>query len=452
MFSRKSLAQIVCSIVLLSVLVLSACTPATTVPTAVPSEGTTGQAGGDVTLVVWGESSTIASLEADPEGTGKGAYLKTLVDMFEKDHPGVKVKLEQHGWDEELRQNLTNAMLAGTIPDVIVGEGFFKNYAQLDALVPIDITDIQDNLVMGVLQGATYNGKVYGLSAFTSIFGFERNCEVITKAGLDCENPPKTWDDLLAQAEAVNKAGNPDYYGYSLQGPAGFSMGAAFRNYVFTLQNGAAMSKADPSGMDYPFFNDPKAVPVYEFLRKLNAQTPPGLTFEADESKLYSQLFAGKSAYQVAGGWHVSWAKESGCVDCRYSDIPLPAGGKPASVVVANVMYGVLKQSKNKDLAVEFVKYMVKDEVQANVFMASGRLPTTKSALTAFRPSADPATQAYIDILLNSSNLYAMPQWPKNTQKVWTSYGDFLTKLYTTDEPVQGLLDEMQKTAEEAMK
>jgi ABC-type glycerol-3-phosphate transport system substrate-binding protein len=115
-------------------------------------------------------------------------------------------------------------------------------------------------------------------------------------------------------------------------------------------------------------------------------------------------------------------------------------------------MYGVLKQSKNKDLAIEFVKYMVKDEVQANVFMATGRLPTTKSALNAFRPSADPATQAYIDILLNSNNLYAMPQWPKNTQKVWTAYGDFLTKLYTTDEPVQGLLDEMQKTAEEAMK
>lgn len=470
MSSRSKLIVKLLALVMIIPMVLSACAPAATPVAEKPAEPTaaateavaaptsaaadaaapTAKAAEPVTLVIWGDGVAIDPVETDPQG--KGAYLIHLKESFEKDHPGVTLKFEKHGWDEELRQNLTNAMLAGTGPDVIVGEGFFKNYAQLDALLPIDISDIKDNLVMGVLQGATYKDQVYGISAYTSVFGFERNCEVIKKAGLDCENPPKTWDELLKQTQEITAKGAGEYYGYSLQGPAGFSLGAAFRNYVYLLENGAAMAKAGSDGMDFPAFNDAKAVPVYEFLRKLNAATPPGLTFEADEGKVYSQLFQGKSAYQMAGGWHVTWAKENKCADCRYSDVPLPEGGKPASVIVANVMYGALKTSKNPELAKEFVKYVAKDDVQALAFQASGRLPTTKSALTALRPNVDSNTQAYIDVLLNSSNLYAMPQWSKNTQKIWTAYGDFLTKLYTTDAPVQGLLDELQKTAEEAVK
>ena len=31
-----------------------------------------------------------------------------------------------------------------------------------------------------------------------------------------------------------------------------------------------------------PFFNDPKALPAYEFLREMMAYTPPGLAFVTD--------------------------------------------------------------------------------------------------------------------------------------------------------------------------
>lgn len=411
-------------------------------PTPAPAE--------PITLVVWAEGQVASSMASDPEGKGRlGLKMK---ELFEAEHPGVTVEIVDMGWDEQLRQNLSNALLAGTAPDVIVGEGFFKNYAQLGALIPVDISDMKDNLVLGTLEGATYQDKVYGLSGFTSVFGFERNCDVITAAGLDCNNPPKTWDELLAQTKQINEAGKGKYYGVTIQGPGMYALGAAFRNYVYTLQAGATMSKPGASGLDVPAFNDPKAVQVYEFLRELNQYTPPGLTFEGDEGKLYSQLFAGVSAYQMAGGWHVNWAKENGCANCQYSEPPLPAGGQPASVIVANVLYGALSTSKHPELAMDFVKLTQRDEVQALVFECTGRLPSTRSALTALRPSVDPATQAFIDVLLNSSNLKAMPQWEKNPQKIWQAYTDFLTKVYTTDTPIPQLLDELQAAAEEAAK
>jgi multiple sugar transport system substrate-binding protein len=407
---------------------------------------------GPIELVIWGEGITQGQLALDPATDPKGVYAHMLVEGFQKENPNITVKFEYHGWDEELRQNLVNAMLAGTGPDIIVGEGFFKNYAALGALLPIETIDMS-NAIPGTYQGAELNGKVYGLASFTSVFGFERNCDVITAAGLDCNAPPTTWDELLAQAEMINKAGAGKYYGHTLQGPAGFAMGAAFRDYVYLLQSGANMAKADPvTGLDYPFFNDPKAVPVYEFLRKLEKQSVPGLAFEPDEGKVYSQLFLGLSAYQMAGGWHVQWAKDTGCTNCQYSAIPLPPGGSPATVVVANVIYGVMKTSKHPEAAMKWIEYTQRDEVQATVFAANGRIPTTKTGLEALRPSADPATQAYIDLLMTGQNIKAMPQWVKNPQKVWQVYNDFLTKLFTTDTPVQALMDEAQIAAEEAVK
>lgn len=410
---------------------------------------------GPVELVIWGEGTTEGQLALDPGTDPKAVYAHMLVEGFMKENPDITVRFENHGWDEELRQNLANALLAGTGPDIIVGEGFFKNMAALDALVPLNdsITDIKDNAIPGTYQGAELNGKIYGLASFTSVFGFERNCAVIEKAGLDCAKPPTTWDELLTQANEITAKGGGAYYGYTLQGPAGFAMGAPFRIYVYLLQSGASMSKPDQAtGLDYPYINDPAAVPTYQFLRELAKATPPGLLFEADEGKLYSQLFQGVSAYQMAGGWHVNWAIESGCTTCEYSAIPLPQGGQPATVVVANVIYGVMKTSKNPEAAIKWIRYTQRDDVQEQVFIANGRLPTTRTALEKVRPTVDPASQAFIDTLLHSSNIKAMPQWVKNPQKVWQAYNDFLTKLFTTTEPVEALMDQAQAAAEEAVK
>jgi ABC-type glycerol-3-phosphate transport system substrate-binding protein len=410
---------------------------------------------GPVELVIWGEGITAGQLDLDPAADPRAEYAHMLVEKFMEENPDIIVKFENHGWDEELRQNLTNAVLAGTGPCVIVGEGFFKNYAALGAMLPLNdaLGDVIENAVPGTYQGAQLNNDIYGLASFTSVFGFERNCDVIEAAGLDCSTPPATWNELLAQAEQITEAGQGAYYGYTLQGPAGFSMGAPFRIYVYLLEAGADMARPDvETGLDFPYFNDPNAVQVYEFLREIAKTTPPGLLFDADEGRVYTQLFQGVSAYQMAGGWHVQWAKDSGCTNCQYSTVPLPEGGQPATVVVANVIYGIMNTCKYPEAAAEWIRFTQRDDVQALVFQANGRIPTTYTALEALRPTVDPATQAYIDTLVTSTNVNAMPQWVKNPQKVWQVYNDFLTRLFTTEEPIQALMDEAQLLAEEAVK
>ncbi len=442
---------------LLSILTVAMLFVACSAPAASPAapSGDTGASTGDsaapagnIELVVWAEGGTVDTMTSDPEGQGQ--YGRYLIEKFEEENPGVTVKLEYHGWDEELRQNLVTALLGGNAPDIVVGENFFQQYAELGSLVPLDdvIADIKDNLIPGTYAAGVYQDQVYGLSSSTGVFGFERNCAVVEAAGLDCNTPPETWDELLAQAQQITEAGNGEYYGYTLQGPVGFSVGGIFRVAVYLAQAGAPMCSEDCT---LPYFNNPDAVPVMEFLREINRFTPPGLTFDPDEGRVYTQLFNGLSAYQIAGSWHINWAKESGCEDCRYSGVPIPNGGQPASIIVANVMYAVLKESDHPDVAAEWIKFLTRDDVQDMVYPLTGRLPSTRSALERLRPDVDDATAAFIDQLLNNPELGILPQWRTDPQKLWQIYNDMLTEILTTEEPVIDIMDRAQALADEVV-
>ncbi len=398
-----------------------------------------------VELVIWAEFFTQSSMITDPEGAGQyGLYLK---EQFEREHPGVTVHIEYHGWDTALQQNLFNALLAGTPPDIVVGENFFQIFADLDALVPLDeaITAEKENLIPGTYKAAELDGHIYGLSAFTGVFGFERNCAVLEAAGLDCNQPPQTWDDLLAEARQITTAGNGAFYGYTLQGPGESStIGGIFRVAVYLAQAGVSLCRNE---CNEPYFNNPEAEPVLTFIRELHRNAPPGLAFNPDEGQVYEQLFRGLTAYQIAGSWHPNWAREVGCEDCRYSPIPVPENGRDATLVVGNVIYAVLQQSKHPDLAVEWVRFLARDDVQDLVYPSLGRLPSTRSALERLRPQVTLAEQAFIDQLLETPNLEILPQWPKEPQALWEIYNDLLADVLATERPILEIMDEAQARA-----
>jgi ABC-type glycerol-3-phosphate transport system substrate-binding protein len=377
-------------------------------------------------------------------------YRKIVRDKYAALYPNVTLKFEDRGWDEELRQNLVTALLAGTGPDVIVGENFFQQYGDMGALLAVDevIQDIKANLIPGTYEAAVTKAKTYGINQFTGLFGFERNPNVIQQAGLDPSKPPTTWDELLEHSEKITKAGNGKFYGYTLQGPVGFSVGGIFRVAVYLKQAGADWTKADGTT---PFFDNPKAETVLNFLRQINKFTPPGLTFNPDEGQVYTQLFKGISAYQICGSWHVGWAKDSGLQNAIYSAVPIPKGGKSASIVVGNVINAPLKTSKHPREATALCKIFTDDEIQDMVYPVLGRLPSTRSALERLKPKAGEADRSFIEQLL-TADLGILPQWRKDPQKLWTIYNELLTKVLSTADSIQGLMAEAQKAAEAVVK
>lgn len=421
---------------------LAACTPP---PAPQAGGGAAAPAAQPIEIIGW------SLFGMDPATETNKPYQDAVNAHFKAKHPNATFKFMNMDWDEKLRQNLVTALLGGTPPDIIVGENYIQPYAEQNAFLPMDdlIADIKDDLIPGTYAAAVTNGKIYGISQVTGCFAFERNPDVLEKAGLDPEKPPKTWNELLEQAETITKAGKDQFYGYTLQGPVGFLIGGILRFAVYSKTAGAALAKDDGKT---PWFNNPKSEQVLTFLRQIHKFTPPGLSFNPDEGQVYSQLFKGVSAMQICGSWHVKWAKDSGLQNAKYSSIPIPdKDGVPATGVVGNVIQSVMSKTKYPQESLDFCRAFLEDDVQDLIAPTFGWKPSRRSALERYKKTADDANKIFIDLLLNA-DLGVLPQWRKDPQKIWAVYNDLITKLLTTDAPVLQLMDDAQKAADEVVK
>lgn len=425
--------RILCICILLLVTLVS-CTPP---PSPSPSpEAELTEAPVDNQFIIWGLS-----------GLGEEIN-QSLIASFQELHPEMEVVILDQGWDEALRQNLENAILLGRPPDVVIGENYFRYFAARGEMLALDelINRYEDDLIPATYAAAVYNGQVYAVPFMTGIFAFERNCSVIEAAGLDCTTTPQYWDELLAEAKTITAAGDGAYYGYTLQGPGGTAVGAAFRIAVYQAQLDA-LPCAD-AACTIPDFNQERAIPVYEFLRDLAQYTPDGLLQNSNEGEVYEVLFRGGSAYQMAGSWHTAWSASTGCTSCRYSTIPIPREGHPANLVVGNVLFGVPSGAPHPEMALEWLDLMLSAEIQARVFPVVGRMPVRRSTLEALLPNLEETNRVFAEELLNNEAITILPQWEDSPREVWAIYNQLLEGVLLTNQDIPSLMAAAQSRLE----
>ena len=153
-----------------------------------------------------------------------GATVKELVADFNKTHPNIEV-VEKYNPDmyKGLTQNLQAAMASGKNPDVVQMGYSFLNYAA-ENFKYTDLNEafkaagdenfMKDNYLPNVLQLAqTEDGKQIGLPYSVSVPVLFYNPEIFEKAGLDPQNPPKTWEEVSKAAKQIkDKTSNMGFF------------------------------------------------------------------------------------------------------------------------------------------------------------------------------------------------------------------------------------------------
>jgi ABC-type glycerol-3-phosphate transport system substrate-binding protein len=435
--------------------------------TAAPTKGT-------ADFFIWGTQECDQACAAKNSADPMLAPQIKMMNMFMEKHPDVNFHWENHGWDEGLRQNVIAALMAGTQPDVIVGEFQLAQYAQLGALVPLDEVmppDVKANAVPGTYRATMYKGKIHGLAWTSNCFAL-----MTRKANLDeigAAKPPGTYDEFLATAAAITTKGAGKYYGFAMEGPLGTAFGCYLRVSGHFYSKGSRFERIEGDQETYPNFNDPNHEPTWEMLRKLENYNEPGLVMEPDEGKAQSKL-AAKEKYAAmlpGAAWSMGIAypdPKSGekPIPIFVSDLPYANDGKPASCVVGNFQHGVMTTSKYKDLGVDWVLITQTEDVQSlNFWHRRVYMPTTKSALTKIIDSPDnldasptnfqfsaPEYRA-IAKTMRDANADAPPYFTTEAGKLWNLMRDLFVKCVTDkNSPVKSIMDDMQKQADEVMK
>lgn len=330
------------------------------------SEGTAagGAAEGEPTeIVFWG-------------GYGPESEMPKIIEAFEKEHPNIKVKNEYFPSHTALLQKVQVVSSSGEKPDLIAYD--MINVPITNELVPlVDLNqyistdtefDVED-FYPAFRQFGAIDGKQLSLHMTSNNLLLFYNKKLFREAGLDPEDPPETWDELLDYAKKLTKDGQ---WGYQVTGvnDAYFeSMSWQFQTLVW--QNGGEVWNSDFTA---PAFNDAKGQEALQFLVDL-IHTHKVTPLNAPEKGFEN----GRVGMILQGTWMTKDYEDN--LGEELGAAFLPKKEKYATNVGGNELMIVQSDEKRQAAAWEFFKHLMSKDVQIQLSKASGELPSRKSIM-----------------------------------------------------------------------
>jgi multiple sugar transport system substrate-binding protein len=235
----------------------------------------------------------------------------------------------------------------------------------LEPLGDVDTSGIPQAIAdLGKYKGVTYAMPIVG--NFNFMF---YNKELLDRAG---ESPPKSWDDVLRIAEAVNQKLAPKSYGWS-----GEYSGVVTNVYATVLLS-LGGNLFDPKDRVTPTLDTPEAVEALKIVRDLASpkRAHPKTTTWSSITEYSDAILNGELAMgAVWSGWvkDVDDPSRSKVVGQIYF-MPMP-GKRPGSQTGV-WYYTVPVYSRNKELAKDYVKVATSYEAQKYAHLKVGLPPT----------------------------------------------------------------------------
>jgi multiple sugar transport system substrate-binding protein len=151
---------------------------------------------------------------------GAEAAERKLIERYQNDHPNVQIEYEastsmQAPSDSDAIANLIFNVQAGTSIDISKVEVTRTPLALMPSHAALELTSVGGQAVVDRLAQLLNNnltqikGGIWALPYEYDPFGYVYNADVFKQAGLDPNQPPKTWDELRVDAKAI-KAALPD--------------------------------------------------------------------------------------------------------------------------------------------------------------------------------------------------------------------------------------------------
>ncbi|MEM1867671.1 MAG: extracellular solute-binding protein [Thermosphaera sp.] len=244
--------------------------------------------------------------------------MEAIVALFQQAYPEIKVRLVQGRWAQYYAE-LRLSVIAGNPPQL--GICHVNRLVEMaDYLTPLDASPVGNLLELAGInpslfpeatwKGGQFGGHQYLIPLDTHGWGLWYNKDIFAAAGLDPENPPRTYEEFVAACEAIKRAG---YYAFH---PAEDALPRKLRRAweIFYYQMGGELF--DPN-FTRATFNNERGLKALEFL--VNIFNAYGWNVVGGNG--YAQFTAGRLGMLFAGNWFYPTVKQSG-VNFGYAAVP----------------------------------------------------------------------------------------------------------------------------------
>ncbi|MEA4943220.1 MAG: extracellular solute-binding protein [Propionicimonas sp.] len=284
--------------------------------------------------------------------------LANQVKLFEAANPDITVTTKEYEW----KATTFAADLAGsTLPDV-----FEIPFTDAKALIANgQISDMNDYLTEfpfggafnpNVLQyGQGADGHAYAIPA-KSVYGIglHYNRELFTKAGLDPDKPPTTWDEVRSYAKQIaDKTGAAGYSQMATNNTGGWQLTVA------TYARGGRMETVGTDGKATATVDNDATKAALQFLKDLRwADNAMGSNFTYDWGSINQAFAAGQVGMYTSGqDVYTSLVQANAINPDIYGLTMIPLEGTDAGILGGGTMAAV-KAGVSDDVKLAAAKWI----------------------------------------------------------------------------------------------
>lgn len=265
----------------------------------------------------------------------------------------------------DLIQKVLQMSSSRTLPDILMLDNpDLAQIAATGALTPIDEVGLSaDGEAQGVIDAATYDGKVYGLQPVTNTIALYYRPDVLKAAGVEV---PTTWDELKTAAAKLTQGSQ---YGIAFSAPANYE--GTWQFLPFMWSNGA-----DEKDLNTPEMAE--AVQLWTDLVQSGSASQSVVNWT--QADVNDQFKAGNAAMMINGPWQNPVLDEAG-VDYAVAEIPAPTSGATVEVPLGGEVWTLPVNADQAKLqaAAKVVACLNTDEMEMSLATKRQTIPTRLS-------------------------------------------------------------------------
>ena len=400
---------------------------------AVTACGSSGSSSGSSSAPAVSGSATSGTITwwASPITTSAPDPRTVLISQFEKAYPNIHVKLQSAPTDTDTnRAGLITTISGGaTSPDVYMGDVIWPGQfgkaglaAPLSKYLP---SSYFSAFAPGLVQGATYNGQVYGAPLYEDEGFLYYRKDLLAKEHLAV---PTTWEQLESDSTTLVHKGDVKY-GYVWQGASYEGLTCNFMEYL-----GSAGGTALNSGLTKATIDSPAGQKALTFMRSLiTSGASPSAVTTMQEPQAMSAFATGQAAFLRNWDYGYSYANTAASpskIVGKVGVAPLPAFAGETAPGTSNIggwnLY-INPHSKNVAADLTFIKWMTSPTAQTILASQFSEIPTIQSVRTSAAVVAKNPVLATVPKTRLIPRPAQTPQYAKVSQAIYTNVNSVLT-------------------------
>jgi multiple sugar transport system substrate-binding protein len=341
-------------------------------------------------------------------GLGReGEVVAELIPEFERENPGITVRVQQIPWTAA-HEKLLTSHVGDASPDVAqIGNTWVAEFTAVRALAPLDAWVASSDVVApdayfpGIWRTNIVDDTVRGVPWYVDTRVIFYRTDILEAAGYD--SVPQTWAGWLDAMRAIKRHVGPDRYAIYLP------TNEWTQPVIFGLQAGSPLL-AD--GGTRGAFADPAFARGFDFYLDLYREGLAPTAGQYDIANAYQEFERGLFAMWITGPWNMGEFRRriSPAMQDRWSTAPMPGPDGPGVSLASGGSLVLFESSPHKAEAWKLIEFLSRPAQQLRFYELTGSLPAVERAWQISDLAADPKAAAFRDQLERVVPLPAVPE------------------------------------------